>query len=76
MTFSNLILPNIHYYKLTQMGADFIPNLIIPKFCNSVNSDCLHARNHFLFYSILVSFKIHEQHMKEGILEDHDLFLL
>ena len=39
MTFPNLILPNSHYHTLTQMGADFIPNLNIPRFSNSVNLD-------------------------------------
>ena len=35
------------------MGADLIPNLIIPSFFfPSVNLDQLHARNHFLFYGI------------------------
>ena len=36
MTFPNLILPNSHYYTSTQMGADVIPNFIIPRFSNSV----------------------------------------
>ena len=38
------------YYTLTKVGAAFNPNLIIPRFSNSVNSDLLHARNHFLLY--------------------------
>ena len=47
------------------MGADLNPNLIIPRFSYSVNLDKLHARNHFLFYSI----QIDDHNMYKSIME-------
>ena len=43
------------------MGADFNPNLITPRFSNSVNSDYLYAWNHFLFYSVWTNYPLKQE---------------